>query len=116
MGFKENLKAELVYKDMLVKELAALSGVNKRTIDNYLRENGSVPSADAAVSIADVLGSSVEYLMTGHEPHREKPFAILSPDLRIILKFLEELNQRDRKIVFNMVKSLKELEDSEQKA
>ncbi|GHU71363.1 hypothetical protein FACS189450_07260 [Spirochaetia bacterium] len=40
---------------MLVKELSTLSGVNKRTIDNYLRENGSIPTADAAVAIARVL-------------------------------------------------------------
>jgi hypothetical protein len=33
MGFRENLKAELACKDMLVMELSALSGVNKRTID-----------------------------------------------------------------------------------
>ena len=115
MGFKENLKAELSYKDMLVKELASQSGVNKRTIDNYLREKGSIPSADAAVSIARVLGVSVEYLMTGHEIHPEKTASPLAPDLRIILKFLETLNDRDRKIVFNLVKSLYELEDSEKK-
>jgi hypothetical protein len=28
MGFKENLKAELNYSGMLVKELSALSGMN----------------------------------------------------------------------------------------
>jgi transcriptional regulator with XRE-family HTH domain len=115
MGFKENLKAEFSYKDMLVKELATYSGVNKRTIDNYLREKGSIPSADAAVSIARVLGVSVEYLLTGHEIHPEKAASPLAPDLRIIFKFLEALNDRDRKIVFNLVKSLYELEDSEKK-
>jgi hypothetical protein len=36
MGFRENLKTELEYNDMAVKELAALSGVPKRAIDNYL--------------------------------------------------------------------------------
>jgi len=47
MGFKENLKAELAYKNILVKELASISGVNRRTLDNYLRETCSAPSADA---------------------------------------------------------------------
>lgn len=108
MGFKENLKAELSYKDMLVKELSARSGVNKRTIDNYFRKDGSVPSAAAAVSIAQALGVSVEYLMTGREQHRGKSIASLAPDLRQILRSLEELSPADRKVVYNLVQSLLE--------
>ena len=112
MGFKENLKAELAYKDILIKELAELSGVNRRTIDNYLRENGSVPSADAAVRIAGALGVTVEYLITGEEQeNRNHP--PLGPDPRVILKNIESLNKRDRKIVFNLIKSLKEMEETE---
>ena len=115
MGFKENLKAELAYKNILVKELAAISGVNRRTIDNYLRENGSVPSADAAVRIAGALGVTVEYLITGHENRQRNP-SPLFPDSKVVLKNLESLNKRDQKIVFNLIKSLKELEDSGKKA
>jgi transcriptional regulator with XRE-family HTH domain len=109
MGFRENLKAELAYQDMLVKELAALSGINKRTIDNYLRENGSIPPADAAVSIAQVLGVTVETLIRGHDSRRDKTYV---PDNRSILKFLEDLDEMDRKIVYNLVKSLKERKDA----
>ena len=36
MGFKENLKAELSYSGMLVKELADQAGVKKHTIDNIV--------------------------------------------------------------------------------
>jgi len=112
MGFKENLKSELAYSGLLVKDLARLSGVNKRTIDNYLRGDGSMPSADAAVCIAMVLGVTVEYLITGQErqePKNKPP----SHDPRLILKNLESLNKRDRKIVLSLIKSLKELENSE---
>jgi transcriptional regulator with XRE-family HTH domain len=112
MGFRENLKAELAYKDMLVKELAALSGVNKRTIDNYLREDGSLPSAEAAVSIAGVLGITVEKLVRGEAEFPEKS-SVMAPDIRSIVKFLEGLGERDRTIVFNLVKSLKQMEDSD---
>jgi transcriptional regulator with XRE-family HTH domain len=112
MGFRENLKAELAYKDMLVKELAALSGVNKRTIDNYLREDGSQPSAEAAVSIAAVLGITVEKLVRGETESPEK-FSVMAPDIRSIVKFLEGLDERDRTIVFNLVKLLKQMEDSD---
>ena len=114
MGFKENLKSELAYSGMLVKELAELSGVNKRTIDNYLNTHNCIPSADAAVRIAGALGVTVEYLITGEEQEkRNNP--PLGPDPRVILKNIEALNKRDRKIVFNLIKSLKEMEDTEKR-
>ena len=49
MSFRENLKAELAYQDVLVKELAALAGINKRTLDNYLREKANTPPADVKI-------------------------------------------------------------------
>jgi len=113
MGFKENLKSELIYSGLLVKELASLSGVNKRTIDNYLNTHNSMPSADAAVRIAGALGVTVEYLITGRE--QQEANHPLVPDSRIVLKNLESLNKRDRKIVLSLVKSLQEMEDSEKK-
>ncbi len=38
MGFKENLKDELRYQGVLVKELAAKSSVPKGTFDHYRAE------------------------------------------------------------------------------
>jgi len=114
MGFKENFKSELAYSGMLVKELASISGVNKRTIDNYLNTHNTMPSADAAVRIATALGVTVEYLITGHE-QQERSSSSPLPDSRIVLKNLEALNKRDRKIVLNLIKSLKDMEDIEKK-
>jgi len=45
MGFRENMKEELTYSRMLVKELTAKSGGTKRSIDSYLLENDSILSA-----------------------------------------------------------------------
>ena len=59
MGFRENLKTELSYSGMLVKELAAQAGLKKHTIDNYLSVRGRMPAADVAVRIARVLGISI---------------------------------------------------------
>jgi transcriptional regulator with XRE-family HTH domain len=114
MGFKENLKSELAYSGMLVKELAAISGVNKRTIDNYLNIHNTMPSADAAVCIAGALGVTVEYLITGHKPQERNSYPPV-PDSRVVMKNLEALNKRDRKIVLNLIKSLKDMEDFEKK-
>ena len=72
MKFKENLKSELAYQDILVKELADRTGISKRTLDNYLRDKNSNPTAENAVKIAQALGVSVEYLVTGKETSVEK--------------------------------------------
>jgi transcriptional regulator with XRE-family HTH domain len=104
----------LACSGILVKELAALSGVNKRTIDNYLNTHNTMPSADAAVRIAGALGVSVEYLVTGRK-RQEQNHPPLAPDPRVVLKNLESLNKRDRDIVLNLIKSLRDMEDAEKK-
>ena len=109
MGFRENLKAELAYADMLVKELAELSGINKQTIDSYLRENGHTPSVEAAVRIARALNVSVEYLVTGQEAKTSKFFEGQDHDLRLFLQSLKNLSADDRKIVIKNAKNLAEI-------
>ena len=96
MGFKENLKSELSYQDVMVKELAALSGISKHTLDNYLNVRGYMPSADVAVKIAGVLGVSVEYLVTGEE---NRPDKSLGPEIRTLIQNFKSLNEEDRKMV-----------------
>jgi transcriptional regulator with XRE-family HTH domain len=99
MGFRENLKQELSYNDMLVKELATSSGIHKRALDTYLRENASMPPADAAVSIARALGVTVEYLVTGEEQ-------ALPRDVRLISRNLLKLSEKDRRLVSAMVRTM----------
>ncbi|MCL2232245.1 MAG: helix-turn-helix domain-containing protein [Treponema sp.] len=102
MGFRDNLKQELNLSGMLVKELAAASGVQKRALDTYLlSENASMPPADIAVKIAHELGVSVEYLVTGEE-------AILPADIRYIVRNLLQLNKKDRKVVAALTNALLE--------
>jgi transcriptional regulator with XRE-family HTH domain len=62
MSFRENLKLQLSYSDMPVRELAELSGVKKSTIDSYLNNHERMPSAEAAIRLARTLGVSVEHL------------------------------------------------------
>jgi transcriptional regulator with XRE-family HTH domain len=111
MGFKENLKAELTYADMHVKELAALSGIKKQTIDSYLRENNYTPSVVAAVKIARALGISVEYLVTGKEIKDSEIPPSLKHELRPLLESLKPLSREDRKIIIdnalNLIRAFK---------
>jgi transcriptional regulator with XRE-family HTH domain len=99
MGFRENVKEELSFRSMLVKELAVSSGVTKSTIDSYLKENGSAPSAENAVLIARALGVSVEYLITGIESRREKAAGEPGSELRQLMRAMEPLTENERKLV-----------------
>lgn len=67
MGFRENLKEELSYQDITVKELSLKTGISKHTIDHYLTKNGSQPQAELAVKIAQALNVSVESLVLGKD-------------------------------------------------
>jgi transcriptional regulator with XRE-family HTH domain len=113
MGFRENLKAELSYSGMLVKELAAKSGLKKHTIDNYLSVRGRMPSADAAVRIARVLGVSAEYLINGSNTAETKDSSRFSPEIRHIARTVEKLKPDNQKIVRLLVETLKKHEDSQ---
>jgi len=101
MGFKENLKSELAYQDMMVKELASLSGISKHTLDNYLNVRGYMPSADVAVKIAHTLGVTVEYLVTGDEDPPDKSSG--GSKIRLLIQNFKLLNDEDQKMVFDII-------------
>jgi len=105
MGFKENLKSELSYQGMLVKELSNMTKISKKTIDNYLNVREYMPSAAAAVKIAQALGVSVEYLVTGEESSPTK--ASFGPEIRGLIQNFKLLSEFDRKLVVNIVQILK---------
>ncbi|MDR0494700.1 MAG: helix-turn-helix domain-containing protein [Treponema sp.] len=65
MSFRENLREAIDYSGLEQKELAYKANISLRNIENYLRENASIPSADKAVQIAQALGVTVEYLVNG---------------------------------------------------
>lgn len=105
MGIKENLKEELAFHDMMVKELAVKTGISRRTLDNYLRDKPASPTAENAVKIAQVLGVSVEHLVTGKDsasPAQEK-----SQKLHLIVKESEHLEPNKQQIVLDVISSLK---------
>ncbi|GHU59383.1 transcriptional regulator [Spirochaetia bacterium] len=105
MGFRENLKSELAYRDMLVKELSALSGLSRHTLDNYLNVRGHIPTAENAVKIAQVLGVSVEYLITGQENSQKK--LPLSPEIDALVQTVKQLNENDRKMLYGIAQLFK---------
>ncbi len=116
MDFHSRLKEEIEFADMRYKELAEKSGVPERALYNYVAsKKPSMPPADVAVKIANALGVTVEYLVTGKD---SKP-AIKQKNLnnaklcRIaeILNLSENfpsLSSRDKKLIAGFVQLLKE--------
>ena len=104
MGFKENLKSELIYKDILVKELSLKTGISRHTLDNYLNVREHLPTIDVAVKIAQALGVSVEYLATGNEPpHASIP---MNHESITLVQNYNLLNKDDRGIVTEFIQLL----------
>ncbi|MBO4437761.1 MAG: helix-turn-helix transcriptional regulator [Spirochaetaceae bacterium] len=102
MGFRENLKDELTYQDITVKELSDRTGISKHTIDHYLTKNGSQPQAELAVKIAQALNVSVESLVLGKDFETPKK----KRNIQELNKKLESLSDRDYDFVNRIVSKL----------
>jgi len=105
VGFKENLKAELLYQDMLVKELSVKTGISRHTLDNYLNVRENMPTADVAVKIAQALGVTVEYLVTGEEGHTEK--FMFGSEIRALIQNFKMLSETDQKMIIGITQLVK---------
>ncbi len=105
MGFRENLKEELIYQDMQIKELAQKTGLSKNTIANYLTVNGNLPNIESAVKIAQALGVSVEFLVTGKDA-KLKPKKTQSAKMKKINDVFQRLNEFDCSLVIDLAEKL----------
>ena len=103
MGFKENLKDELKYQGMLVKELSDKSGIPKGTIDHYLAEKNTAPIAENAVKIAKALNVSVEYLVTGKNMEQFNAESAYSPQIRLLISKLSRMNEKQLHFIQEIV-------------
>ena len=115
MGFKENLKSELNYAGMMVKELSAITGIKRHTLDNYLNTHNSIPNAAAAVKIAQALGVSVEYLITGKDNYDGKKTTSFPKDLRLLIDIWSRLNKKNRTLAISLLNTLEAHENNKQK-
>lgn len=105
MSFAENVRAELEYQDIQVKELAQKTGISKNTLDKYLSGRKSEPGVENAVKIAKVLGVSVEYLVCNSENQKTKPL-IYDKEEQILIREYNNLNNFNKQTVQDLLKSL----------
>jgi transcriptional regulator with XRE-family HTH domain len=104
-NFKENLRGELDYLGLTVKELSGKTGIPKKTLDGYLGAKASMPPADIAVRIANVLDVTVEYLVTGQEIKKQD--ILFNHHIRSIVQIVTELSEKDIETILGLSKVLK---------
>ena len=107
MGFAENVKFEMDFQDIQIKELSIKTGISKNTLDKYLFGKKVQPGVENAVKIAKALGVSVEYLVLGNTEIQEQNLNIPSGSKELFDKY-NKLNQFNRKTVLDLLTSLLE--------
>ena len=97
----------------MVKELAALTGISKGTLDNYLNTRANIPPADVAVKISSALGVTVEYLVTGEETAPKK--LSISPEIMDLIHNFKHLKPEDRKVISALTQLIRNRDIKEKK-
>ncbi|GHV82301.1 hypothetical protein AGMMS49991_08590 [Spirochaetia bacterium] len=111
-NFRENLRNELDYQNITVKELCVKTGIPKATLECYLGTRANRPSADAALKIANILGVTVEYLLTEHNSPEEKARNSANAKIRELVHIIGELNEDGYEVMFTLGKTLKRIQDA----
>jgi len=106
-NFKENLRNELDYQDITVKELSARTGIPIASLDCYLGNRETIPSVVAAVKIAQALDVTVEYLTIGKNANMTRLDKKLGRETLELINWVENLNMEQSKAVLKLVKAFK---------
>lgn len=103
MEFRDRLRDEMEYQGLSANDLAELTNISKRTIDNYLKNNPQEPGVYNAQKIAKALKVSVEYLVTGIE--YKNTITVTGDKLELLTSF-DKLPEDDQKLIKKLVKKL----------
>jgi len=99
MAFNENLKETIACSGLQQKELEDKTKIPIRTIQKYIQTNSSKPPVENAVKLAQALGVTVEYLVTGKE-RPENSYASLGPELQQLIRSIKSLpKDKQRKVI-----------------
>ena len=109
MSFRDNLREALEFIGMEQKELAAKTGISLKTIENYVKKDSSIPSADKAVLIAQALGVTVEYLMNGKKTKKVNCPAVQHQHKELV-DVASKLNKYNYEVIVSLAKTLLSLQ------
>ena len=100
-NFKDNLRDELNYQGISLKELSAKTNISKRTLENYLGSKNTIPPLDYACKIARALNVSVEMLALGKPFSSEQPE--LSANIKSLINDFQKLNKENQDFLLKMI-------------
>jgi len=103
--FRTNLRAELDFLGLTVKELSTKTGIAQGTLNCYLGARASMPPADIAVKIAGALGVTVEFLITGQKAKKQN--RLFDNNVRSTIQILVELSEKDTGTMLGIARVLK---------
>lgn len=98
MSFAKNLRNELSYKDIKIKEFSKIANIPYTTLLSYINYHEVLPNVVVGVKIAKALDVSLEYLVTGVECSYE-PAARLNSMLDKITMRLEDILKLTSEII-----------------
>lgn len=107
MTFKDRLREEIEYQGLLVKEVSSAVGISNSTFLSYIDSRAVMPNVETAVKIAQFLGVSVEYLVTGKKSASKQNE---NAEKIMLLKNFENLSKHDKNIVLKIVNAMSEEE------
>lgn len=99
MQFWDRIKTILTEKNLTESELSKRAGVTQASVNGW-KTKGAIPRADIAYKVADFLGTTVEYLVTGSKP---ESMTIQENKALLQLQSLTDVNQN---AVFTLIDAL----------
>lgn len=106
MNFWDNAHPFMEKKKVKQKDIALLTGHSSGRVSDWIKEK-VVPKADDALKIADLLGVSVRYLVTGEDDK------MLSPRERELLQICSILSEEKFKAVKDIAEIMRKETDRE---
>lgn len=97
MSFADRLKKSRQEKGLSQTELAALAGIHYTQIGRY-ENKGAKPASDVLAKIADALGVSSDYLMSGSTDDLANG-ALNDKELLNQFKLIEKMSDTDKSVV-----------------
>ena len=83
MNVLDRIRKILNEKDMSISELERLSDIARGTVGKW---DKVVPSADKLQRVAQTLGTSMDYLLTGKEPKDDAETLLLAREAKTLTK------------------------------
>lgn len=104
MNFSENLHFILESRGILIKELAAKTGISENTLKTYLRKDCAEPTLSKAALIADALGVNLDELANLKNVQNEA----IPDDAKKLLSITKNFTKKEFNILTATAKAIQE--------